>query len=95
MSYPRYLVSSHFGSAVVENWQSEYLQFTLFVLATVWLIQRGSNESKPSEDAGRESDQRQLIGAHAQQGSPSSARVEGWRRWLYESSLVITMTAIF
>jgi hypothetical protein len=71
------------------------LQFTLFVLTTVWLIQRGSNESKPSEDAGRESDQRQLVGAHARQGSPSSAGVEGWRRWLYENSLVITMTATF
>ena len=47
ISYARYLVSSHFGSAVLENWQSEYLQFTLFILMTVWLIQRGSNESKP------------------------------------------------
>jgi hypothetical protein len=95
MSYPCYLVSSHFGSAVLENWQSEYLQFTPFVLATVWLIQRGSNESKPPKDAGRESDQRQLVGPHARQGSPSPARLEGWRRWLYENSLVITMTAIF
>ena len=34
-------MSSDFGEAVVENWQSEYLQFTCFILATVWLIQRG------------------------------------------------------
>ncbi|MGW4474510.1 DUF6766 family protein [Nonomuraea sp. NPDC004354] len=26
--------------------QSEYLQFLLFILATVWLVQRGSPESK-------------------------------------------------
>ena len=55
ISYPRYLVSSHFGEAVVENWQSEYLQFTLFILATIWLVQRGSAESKKPEDAGLES----------------------------------------
>ncbi len=30
-----------------ENWQSEYLQFTLYIFATVWLVQRGSPESKP------------------------------------------------
>jgi hypothetical protein len=94
-SYARYLVSSHFGSAVLENWQSEYLQFTLFILATVWLIQRGSNESKPPGDVGLESDQRQLVGPHAQRNSPRWARTAGWRRRLYENSLLIVMTAIF
>jgi hypothetical protein len=83
IAYPRYLVSSHFGSAVLENWQSEYLQFALFIVATVWLIQRGSNESKPPGDVGRESDQKQLVGRHAQRKSPSWARVEGWGRRLY------------
>jgi hypothetical protein len=31
----------------MENWQSEYLQFALFIFGTVWLLQRGSPESKP------------------------------------------------
>jgi uncharacterized protein DUF6766 len=35
MSLGRYLVSSEFGSALLENWQSEYLQFTLYICATV------------------------------------------------------------
>jgi hypothetical protein len=95
VSYARYLVSSHFGSAVLENWQSEYLQFTLFILATVWLIQRGSNESKPPADVGLESDQKQLVGAHAQQNSPRWAKVAGWRRRLYENSLLLVMSTIF
>ena len=43
----RYVRSSEFGVDVLENWQSEYLQFSLFILGTVWLIQRGSPESKP------------------------------------------------
>jgi len=95
ISYWRYLVSSHFAEAMAENWQSEYLQFTLFILATVWLIQRGSNESKPPEDAGRESDRKQLVGEHAQRNSPRWARVGGWRTRLYSNSLLLVMLAVF
>jgi hypothetical protein len=47
ISLGRYLTSSDFGQAVMENWQSEYLQFLLFLMATVWVLQRGSPESKP------------------------------------------------
>lgn len=47
VSLLHYVTSSNFGVEVLENWQSEYLQFTLFILATVWLVQRGSPESKP------------------------------------------------
>jgi hypothetical protein len=95
LSYPRYLVSSDFGEAVVENWQSEYLQFTLFILATVWLVQRGSTESKKPEEAGRESDERQLIGPYAQRNSPAWAKARGWRTALYSNSLLLVMAFIF
>jgi fluoride ion exporter CrcB/FEX len=37
-----YVTSSSFGVDVMENWQSEYLQFFLYIFATVWLVQRGS-----------------------------------------------------
>ncbi len=77
MSLGRYVLSSDFGSAVMENWQSEYLQFTLFILLTVWLVQRGSPESKRLDEAGRESDQAQKVGPHAQQNSPRFAKVAG------------------
>jgi hypothetical protein len=95
LSYTRYLVSSDFGEAVMENWQSEYLQFSLFILATIWLIQRGSNESKPPADAGQESDAKQLIGEHAQRNSPRWAKVGGWRTRLYSSSLLLLMGLMF
>jgi hypothetical protein len=95
ISYPRYLVSSDFGEALMENWQSEYMQFALFILATIWLIQRGSNESKPPQDAGQESEQRQLIGEHAQRNSPRWAKVGGWRTRLYANSLMLVMAVIF
>jgi hypothetical protein len=95
ISYARYLVSSDFGQAVMENWQSEFLQFTFFIMATVWLIQRGSNESKKPEDIGLESDEKQLMGPHAQQNSPAWAKVGGVRRWAFSNSLLLVMTAIF
>jgi hypothetical protein len=95
ISYARYLVSSHFGEAVVENWQSEYLQFALFIFATIWLVQRGSNESKRPEDMGLESDERQLIGRYAQHNSPRWAKVNGWRTTLFSNSLLLVMALLF
>jgi hypothetical protein len=91
----RYLTSSAFGAAVMENWQSEYLQFTLFALLTVWLLQRGSPESKELGREGRESDKDQLVGEHARQDSPRWARAGGLRRRLYENSLLLVMAAIW
>ena len=45
----------------MENWQSEYLQFTLFIFATVWFVQKGSPESKPLDQVGLESDEDQPL----------------------------------
>jgi hypothetical protein len=95
VSYVRYLTSSDFGEAITENWQSEFLQFSLFILATVWLVQRGSNESKKPEEAGLESEAQQLIGSHAQPNSPRWAKRGGWRTRLYSNSLLLVMTALF
>jgi hypothetical protein len=95
ISLGRYVFSSDFGSDVMENWQSEYLQFTLYILATVWLLQRGSPESKDMDKAGTESDQDQKVGQHATANSPRWARVAGWRRTLSANSLVIVMTTIW
>jgi hypothetical protein len=96
VSYGRYLLSSDFGQALLENWQSEYLQFSLFILATIWLIQRGSNESKAPEDAGLESDELQRLGPHAGPRSPNWARLHGgFRRSLYSHSLLLVMVTIF
>jgi hypothetical protein len=91
----RYVTSSSFGQAVMENWQSEYLQFTLFMLATVWLLQRGSPESKQPDATGVESDREQRIGRHAQSESPLWARTGGVRTAIYSNSLLIAMGAIF
>src|SRR5690242_9556531 len=60
----RYVTSSSYWVDVMENWQSEYLQFTLYILTTVWLVQRGSPESKQLDAVGRESAEDQRIGPH-------------------------------
>jgi hypothetical protein len=90
-----YLTSSSFGVDVAENWQSEYLQFFLYAFGTVWLVQRGSPESKKPEDIGPESDADQLVGSHARPGSPKWAKSGGWRTALFSRSLGIVMGAIF
>jgi hypothetical protein len=90
-----YATSSSFGQAVMENWQSEYLQFTLFMLATVWLLQRGSPESKEVGEEGTESERQQRIGRHASPRSPLWARTGGMRTALYSNSLLIAMGVIF
>ena len=90
-----YVTSSSFGQAVMENWQSEYLQFALFALVTVWLLQRGSPESKELHRAGTESDTDQKVGEHANERSPLWARVGGLRTALYSNSLIIVMAIVF
>ena len=95
MSFVRYLVSSDFGNGVLENWQSEYLQFVTFLIATVWLVQRGSAESKKPGSEGRESDAQQQTGRHAEPDSPRWASIGGWRQQLYENSLLYVMGAIW
>jgi hypothetical protein len=95
ISLGRYVLSSDYGADVLENWQSEYLQFTLYILATVWLLQRGSPESKELDNAGLESDEEQKVGRHATDDSPRWARIGGWRTKVYSQSLLIVMTAIW
>jgi hypothetical protein len=95
ISLGRYVTSSEFGQAVMENWQSEFLQFSLYILGTVWLIQRGSPESKKPGEAGGGSDEEQLIGEHARPDSPKWARAGGIRTWIYSNSLILLMGSIF
>jgi hypothetical protein len=95
LSWWRYLISPDFGGAVMENWQSEFLQFSLFIGATVWLLQKGSNESKRLEHAGRESNREQRIGRYTPTRGPRWAKVNDIRTRIYENSLLIVMTLIF
>ena len=90
-----YLASPGFAVDVAENWQSEYLQFLLYILVTVWFVQKGSPESKELDRPGRESDRAQKVGVHAVADSPAWAKAGGWRLRLYSSSLVLVMGLVF
>jgi hypothetical protein len=95
VSLGRYLTSSEFAVDVAENWQSEYLQFTLYILATVWFIQRGSPESKPPNQVGLGTDEEQKVGRHADANSPKWAKVGGLRTTIFSYSLVSVMTTLW
>jgi len=91
----QYLTSSSFAVDVAENWQSEYLQFLLYIFATIWLVQKGSPESKEVDQSGLESDEEQLVGEHSNQKSPAWAKASGWRLAVFSNSLGLTMGLIF
>jgi hypothetical protein len=95
LTFWRYIGTSDFGHAVMENWQSEYLQFTLFIFATVWFVQKGSPESKELHKMGLESDEDQRLGEHADANSPRWARARGIKLFLYSNSLLIVMVLIW
>ena len=95
LSLGRYLTSSSFAVDVMENWQSEYLQFFLYVFATVWLVQRGSAESKEAHEVGTETDEEQRVGEYARSDSPAWVRAGGWRSTLFSRSLGLVMGGFF
>jgi Domain of unknown function (DUF6766) len=95
VSYWQYVTSSSFAADVAENWQSEYLQFLLYIFLTVWLVQRGSTESKELDKVGRESDEDQKVGRYVEDDSPRWAQAGGWRTAVYSRSLGTVMGVIF
>jgi hypothetical protein len=95
ISFGRYLTSADFVADVAENWQSEYLQFLLYIAATVWFIQKGSPESKEPGKSGLESDEDQKVGEHARPDSPAWARAGGARTLVLSWSLTGVMGLVF
>ena len=89
----RYLTSADFAVDVTENWQSEYLQFLLYVLATVFFFQKGSPESPSSVGLG--TDKEQKLGRHTVDRSPAWAKAGGLRTSIFSWSLTIVMAVIF
>jgi hypothetical protein len=91
VSLPAYMTTAHFGEAVFENWESEFLQMGLFVVLTVWLRQKGSPESKSIEDK-EEVDRRPDPG---RSGAPWPVRVGGITAKIYANSLSMALLGLF
>ena len=80
-----YLGSGEFLSALFENWESEFLQMSAYVMLTAMLFQRGSAESRDPDDPDRPDDE-----------FPAAIRK---RRpiltWLYSYSLGMALAVLF
>jgi hypothetical protein len=93
IGYPAYLRSGHFIEATFENWESEFLQMGAYVLFTVFLVQRGSAESK-------DPDTKEPVDEDPQQAPPRAdapwpVRAGGLALILYERSLTIALLLLF
>lgn len=84
-----YLVEPAFISTVFENWESEFLQMSVYVVLTAYLVQRGSSESKDPD-----APERDVLPSKARK-APSWARRTGPLGWLYAHSLGIALMALF
>jgi hypothetical protein len=91
-SYWRYLTTGHFAEATFENWESEFLQMGAFVLLTVFLLQKGSGESKQEHDDPRDEDPRDH---RNDPDAPWPVRRGGAWLKLYENSLLIAFAVLF
>jgi hypothetical protein len=89
--YWHYLTTGHFGEAIFENWESEFLQMGSYVLLTAYLLQRGSPESKPLDQTDRPDDDPD----NATADSPQLSRRRGLPQILYRNSLSIALLGFF
>jgi hypothetical protein len=93
VSLTTYLTTAHFGEAVLENWESEFLQMGAYVVLTVWLFQRGSSESKPLDDDDPVNEHPE---DHADDpDAPWPVRQGGVALWVYRRSLSIAFFTLF
>jgi len=95
VGFLEFITSSEFVVDVAENWQSEFLQFFLFIAATIWLVQRGSPESKKPGDEGPGTDKDQKVGRYAEPDSPEWAKSRGLPQVIFSNSLLLLMGTIF
>jgi len=91
ISLSSYLISGHFFQATFENWESEFLQMALFVIFTIFLMQKGSSESKDLD----EEEEVDRIPSPIRTGAPWPVRKGGWILTIYKHSLSITLLLLF
>ena len=93
VGFGTYLSTGHFVEATFENWESEFLQMAAYVVLTIWLVQKGSSESKPlGGDPEKDADPRSMPDLKR---TPGPVRRGGWRLVLYENSLGIAFAFLF
>lgn len=81
-----YVGSGAFLSALFENWESEFLQMSAYVVLTAYLFQKGSAESKDPDEAGKEEETERPV---------LLLRTESFGRRLYAHSLGLALGVLF
>lgn len=85
LSLSQYVTQGHMWEALFENWESEFLQMSAFVVLTAYLYQAGSPESRrPGVRELQDADPRDH---RDQPDAPWPVRRGGWVLRLYEYSL--------
>ena len=93
VTFGGYLSGGHFAEATAENWESEFLQMTFYVLLTTFLFQKGSSESKKIGE--KEAVDRDPRAAKNKRNAPWPVRRGGWVLRLYEYSLTLAFLLLF
>ncbi|GFE76637.1 DUF6766 family protein [Novosphingobium sp. TCA1] len=87
-----YARGPQFLSSVFENWESEFLQMSAYVILTAILVQKGSSESKNPEAPPRDAD---LALQANKPGAPHILKRGRFWRELYARSLGTALGALF
>ena len=90
ISYSHYLTTGHFVEATFENWESEFLQMGAYIVLTVFLVQKGSAESK--DPANEEDDPNSHVD---DPDAPWPVRRGGIWLTLYKNSLLSAFVLLF
>ncbi|MBY8823484.1 DUF6766 family protein [Sphingomonas colocasiae] len=92
ISLGRYTTDPQFLSSVFENWESEFLQMSAYVVLTAFLFQKGSSESKDPDAPPRDAD---LAAQSRKPGAPAILKAGAAMRWLYAHSLGTVLLVLF
>jgi len=87
-----YTQSPDFLSSVFENWESEFLQMSAYVVLTAFLFQRGSAESRDPDAPPRDADLKRKA---MNKGAPAILRLGSIARALYAQSLGLALGLLF
>ena len=88
-----YIVSGHFLSALFENWESEFLQMSAYVVLTAFLFQKGSAESKDPDKPSPKDENPAHDAEHP--NTPWPVRAGGLIRVVYSYSLGFSLFFLF
>lgn len=92
LTLAQYATDPQFVSSVFENWESEFLQMSAYVLLTCFLFQKGSAESNDPNAPPRDAD----IGQQSRKaGAPAILRAGAFARWIYSNSLGLALLLLF